>query len=72
MSILNGGSFVGSALGSGLTASLGVSATNFDNLALLVTICTLSSLAPLALLHIVPAGAPADQINHKAGYLDKD
>lgn len=55
MSILNGGSFVGSALGSALTAVLGVTGENFDNLALLVTICTLCGLAPLPLLRMLPA-----------------
>ena len=38
MSILNGGSFAGSALGSGLTAVFGVTATNFTLLAPLVAV----------------------------------
>lgn len=54
MSILNSGMFVGNALGSGLTAWLGVTGDNFDRLALLVTLCTLSSLLPLPLLRLLP------------------
>jgi folate/biopterin transporter len=54
MSILNGGSFVGSALGSILTKMFGVTSTNFDNLAPLVAVCTLSALAPLLVLRMLP------------------
>jgi folate/biopterin transporter len=54
MSILNGGSFVGSALGSFLTKSFGVTATEFDNLAPLVAVCTLSALAPLLVIRMLP------------------
>ena len=54
MSILNGGSFVGSALGSVLTKAFGVTATEFDNLAPLVAVCTLSALAPLLVLRMLP------------------
>jgi folate/biopterin transporter len=54
MSILNGGSFVGSALGSLLTRQFGVTATEFDNLAPLVAVCTLSALAPLLVLKMLP------------------
>ena len=61
MSILNGGGFTGAALGSGLTGWLGVTAENFDNLAILVTICTLSSLLPLPLLRLVPDGNSLDE-----------
>ena len=38
MSILNGGSFAGSALGSGLTAAFGVTATNFTLLGPLIAV----------------------------------
>ncbi|PSC76431.1 folate-biopterin transporter chloroplastic [Micractinium conductrix] len=55
MSLSNSGMFLGSALGSGLTAWLGVTGENFDNLALLVTLCTLSALLPLPLLRLLPA-----------------
>ncbi|KAH7624425.1 hypothetical protein Ndes2526B_g00624 [Nannochloris sp. 'desiccata'] len=54
MSVLNGGSFVGSALGSLLTRQFGVTATEFDNLAPLVAVCTLSALAPLLVLRMLP------------------
>jgi len=47
MSIYNAASATGSELGALLTHLLGVTDTNFDNLALLVFICTISSLAVL-------------------------
>jgi len=62
MSILNGGAFTGSALGALLTKAFGVTSEDFTNLAPLVTICTLSSLLPLPLLKLLPAGSPSDQI----------
>lgn len=54
MSLLNGGSFLGSALGSGLTGIFGVTSDNFDNLAPLVALCTLLTLAPLPFLRLLP------------------
>lgn len=54
MSISNAGSSVGSALGAALTAWLGVTSTNFDNLALLVVICTAASLLPAPFLGLLP------------------
>jgi hypothetical protein len=54
MSISNSGMFVGNALGSALTAALGVTADSFDNLAPLVALCTLSTLLPLPLLRLLP------------------
>jgi uncharacterized membrane protein YgcG len=54
MSILNGGSFVGSALGAGLTATLGVTSDNFDQLFTLVALCTLSTLLPAPFLNLLP------------------
>ena len=54
MSMLNGGSFLGSAMGSGLTELFGVTAENFDNLAPLVATCTLLTLAPLLGLRLLP------------------
>ncbi len=59
MSILNGGGFLGSFLGGVLTGWFGVTADNFDNLALLVLVCTVLSLAPLPLLRLVPEGNPS-------------
>ena len=66
MSILNAGSFTGNTLGAILTGLFGVTATNFDSLAPLVTLCTLSSLAPLPLLRLVPNSNPQDE------YRDRD
>lgn len=54
MSLSNGGAFVGSFLGSLLTRGFGVTSSNFDHLAALVACCSLSSLLPLTLLHLVP------------------
>jgi len=41
-------------VGAGLTQLLGVSRDNFENLALLIAICNLSSLLPLPLLGLLP------------------
>lgn len=54
MSISNGGSVTGGLLGAGLTQLLGVTKDNFSNLALLITVCNLSSLLPLPLLGLLP------------------
>lgn len=64
MSILNAGSFTGSFLGSGLTMAFGVTSTNFERLAPLITLCTLSSLLPLPLLKMIPAGSASQQVAH--------
>ena len=61
MSILNGGGFAGSFLGGILTSWFGVTSENFDNLAILVVVCTLSSLAPLPLLRLVPDTSPREE-----------
>lgn len=58
MSIANGGSVSGGLLGAGLTQLLGVTKDSFSNLALLITICNLSSLLPLPLLGLLPRDAP--------------
>lgn len=47
MSIYNGASTVGTELGAGLTKLLGVTESDFSNLALLTIICNVSSLLPL-------------------------
>jgi hypothetical protein len=47
MSIYNGASTVGTEIGAALTKLLGVTESNFDNLALLTVICNVSSLIPL-------------------------
>jgi len=62
MSILNGGSFVGSALGAGLTAYLGVSSTDFSNLFLLVLLCNFSTLLPAPFLGLLPASLDQDSV----------
>jgi folate/biopterin transporter len=50
MSIYNGASTVGTELGAGLTKILGVTETDFSNLALLTIICNVSSLLPLVFI----------------------
>ena len=61
MSILNGGTFVGSAAGAALTRALGVTGDNFDNLAPLVALCTFSCLLPLPLLRLLPSTLDAER-----------
>ncbi|KAM0031436.1 putative MFS transporter superfamily, biopterin transporter family [Helianthus debilis subsp. tardiflorus] len=61
MSISNGGSVLGGLFGAGLTKVLGITKDSFDNLALLIIICNLSSLLPLPLLHLLPADIPKDE-----------
>lgn len=65
MSILNGGGFLGSFLGGVLTSWFGVTADNFDNLAMLVLVCTVLSLAPLPLLRLVPESTPLKDLQKK-------
>lgn len=55
MSISNGAGVTGGLLGGALTQKLGVSDTNFDNLALLLVICNASSLLPLPFLGLLPS-----------------
>lgn len=54
MSLSNGGSFAGTFIGSILTSLFGVTSSDFSHLAALVACCSLSSLLPLTLLHLVP------------------
>ncbi|RZR85296.1 hypothetical protein BHM03_00012254 [Ensete ventricosum] len=54
MSISNAGSVTGGLIGAGFTQLLGVTKDSFENLALLVIICNLSSLLPLPLLGLLP------------------
>ncbi|CAE8584243.1 unnamed protein product, partial [Polarella glacialis] len=66
MSVLNLASFVASFIGAWLTDYLHVTDKDFANLPLLVFICNLSGLLPLALLQLVPdtgaaSGAAKDQ-----------
>lgn len=53
MSILNGGSFTGSALGSGLTAAFGVTATNFKLLGPLIAVSSFADPTVLPTGHLV-------------------
>uniref|UniRef100_A0A7S0T5G3 Folate/biopterin transporter n=1 Tax=Erythrolobus madagascarensis TaxID=708628 RepID=A0A7S0T5G3_9RHOD len=64
MSIYNAASATGNELGAVLTHVLGVTETNFDNLALLVTLCTLSSLL------VLPFAGWIDVINENEENLD--
>lgn len=59
MSIYNTSGATSNELGALLTSALGVTETNFSNLWLLVTICSLSNLLALPLIPLV-AKAPAD------------
>lgn len=58
MSISNAGGVAGGLVGAGLTQLLGVSGDNFENLALLIAVCNLSSLLPLPLLGLLPDESP--------------
>jgi folate/biopterin transporter len=51
MSIFNGASLVGTEIGAFLTKYLGVTESNFDNLAMLTVICSVSSLYPLIFIN---------------------
>lgn len=59
MSVMNAGNFTSGLLGSVLTALLGVRGEDFSRLPLLVTLCTLCTALPLALLRFVPNTAPS-------------
>lgn len=72
MSILNGGSFVGSALGAGLTSYLGVSSTDFSNLFLLVLLCNFSTLLPAPFLGLLPASLDEKGLPGAAGAADSE
>eukprot|EP00803_Ostreobium_quekettii_P005425 evm.model.scf_298.14 EVM.evm.TU.scf_298.14 scf_298:90564-95590(-) len=67
MSILNGGTFTSQGLGGLLTRWLGVTSDDFTNLALLVAVCVVSSLAPLPLLRLLPSGEVDDMKSKKEG-----
>ncbi|BBN68521.1 Major facilitator superfamily protein [Prunus dulcis] len=61
MSISNAGSVLGGLMGAGLTQLLGITKDQYDNLALLIILCNLSSLLPLPLLGLLPG----DHLNAK-------
>lgn len=60
MSVSNGGSVLGGLFGAALTQVMGITKDRFDNLALLIIVCNLSSLLPLPLLHLLPGDNPND------------
>ncbi|RLN39963.1 folate-biopterin transporter 1, chloroplastic-like [Panicum miliaceum] len=65
MSISNAGSVAGGLVGAGLTQFLGVTRDNFENLALLIAVCNLTSLLPLPLLGLLPDESPTDRAQTK-------
>ncbi|CAL4936436.1 unnamed protein product [Urochloa decumbens] len=65
MSISNAGGVTGGLVGAGLTQFLGVSRDSFENLALLIAICNLTSLLPLPLLGLLPDESPTDSAQTK-------
>lgn len=72
MSILNGGAFLGSALGSVLTGMFGVTTNDYKNLAPLVLVCTVMTLAPLPLLRLVPDEDDDDGASGRRKKFDDD
>ncbi|MFM1841975.1 MAG: integral rane protein, partial [Cyanobacteriota bacterium] len=63
MSVMNLSGVMSFELGSWLTHILGVTETEFKNLALLVLITNLSTLLPLPFLGLLPKGDPQDDID---------
>ena len=53
MSIFNGAGVLSDFLSACLTRALGVTSTEFDNLALLIVLCNLSSLLPIPFLGLL-------------------
>ena len=70
MSVFNGGAVAAGFFGGVLMRGLGVTGENFDNLALLVVICSVSSLAPLPFLFMIDAAKDPD--GKKEGARAKD
>jgi len=64
MSLFNAGGVTSEFLGAGLTQSLGVTADNFDNLFLLVLICNVTGLLPLAALKLIDEVKEDDAVVH--------
>lgn len=60
MSVSNGGGVTGGLLGGGLTHALGVTSTQFSNLALLLVLCNSSSLLTLPFLRLLPSEEEMD------------
>lgn len=70
MSIYNGASTVGTEIGAALTKLLGVTETDFSNLALLTIICNISSLLPLVLIGLLDGVGDESQEEMEAKQLD--
>ncbi|KAL2652248.1 hypothetical protein R1flu_020376 [Riccia fluitans] len=66
MSISNGGGVVGGVIGAWLTGLFGVTSENFDNLALLVVVCNVTSLFPLPFLGLLPSNGDVAAAVEKA------
>ncbi|KAI5649181.1 hypothetical protein M9H77_35186 [Catharanthus roseus] len=60
MSVCNGGSVLGGLIGAGLTEVFGITKDRFDNLAVLIFLCNISSLLPLPLLGLLPQDNNSD------------
>lgn len=54
MSLLNGGSVIGSALGAWLTKVFGITSTEFGNLFNLILLCNVLMLVPLGFVRLIP------------------
>lgn len=72
MSISNGGGVTGGVLGAGLTEFLGVTSYNFNNLALLILVCNISSLLPLPFLHLLPSESELEATVQRAEQAHRD
>ena len=70
MSIYNGASTVGTEIGAALTKVLGVTETDFSNLALLTIICNLSSLLPLVFIGMLDGVGDESQEEMEAKQID--
>ena len=70
MSIYNGASTVGTEIGAALTKVLGVTETDFSNLALLTIICNVSSLLPLVFIGMLDGVGDESQEEMEAKQID--
>lgn len=61
MSLFNAGSAVSVLLGGWLTSALDVTSDNFDNLFLLVALCTFAVLIPAPFLWLLPKGMDGEE-----------
>eukprot|EP00798_Chlamydomonas_sp_ICE-L_P004597 gene4598-14788_t len=74
MSILNAGSFVGTAIGAAMTEGLGVTSTNFDHLFVLILLCNVLSLLPAPFICLLSPEldqeSPGEHGGDKAGEVE--